>query len=1230
MLRGGPSTVWLALWVWASAVHGQEAVEHLRVPEGFSVTLVADDDLAHNAYALTVDARGRPVVSGPGYIRTLIDDSGDGRADRAVLFSSSPASGAQGLYFDGPHLICTGDGALRFLADHDGDGRADDEGVVWAALRGGEHGAHAVRLGPDGWFYVVCGNDTGVAAAHVTRDGSPVARPSSGTLLRVARDGSSADVVAHGFRNPYDADFHPLGHLLTIDSDGERVHHLPWYAPTRLFDVAQGMAHGWLEAGWVRSWSRPAAYFDNVERLVEMGRGSPTGAEVYRHRQFPARYRDGLFAACWTLGRIYFIRLEPEGASFRATAEVFLESQGDTGFAPVDLAVDPAGHLLVAMGGRGTRGGVFRVRYEGPAEADSATADANHARFDRTSPGDTLTVAAARDAVLAADQPLASWSRAHWVPLAERLGPAPFVTAIEETRRPAAERIRAVEVLTELWHGVPLALAANMPAETEAAVLARIAWSLGRSRSAPTRDAQRLLCRWTAHGDPQVERAAWEALATLPAIDPQQVPPPAWEAIGSADRRVRAAAVLVARGPGAESYSRHVAGDAGIGTVITHKAGTGETGTDNAGIVDSGNGKVVAGKAGSKLADGSLAARLGRLWIDGPPSCWTDEVGQRYLATCLAAFDELTDDKVAAAAGAAAGADAGADACGWGIAQLRYDAIRLLQIALGDVHGRPPAPDAPTGYVPGIEPVEPAIRQRLIARLAAWFPTGEAELDRELARLLALLSADDASLAARIALRCTAESDPVDDVHYLLVLSRLTAPRGPAVNEQIAAAVARLHHKLAARGMYPSRTWPQAVGDALAALVAQDAALAMALADDPHFNRPDQAPLAARLPPTARRRAAERWFALAVQSEQHDEPWTWTTELIELWAPAVEDEGTLPPESVEAQVAPLVAQRAGATVARTTLSRESLQSALRDHWDDPAVRDAISQVLARWPAQVDRPRLVASLHSVQPQVVLRAATALAQLSAPGDVDELAAAVAALGRCLPEVDGPASSAPGPNGTRDDPRAAPREALVALLAHWAPAAGLTFADEALLTTDPRAVHRVWRDWFAEQYPEAAAADASSALDSTAWQHRLARLPWSDGDPDRGRQVFEKQSCHRCHLGTSRLGPDLAGAAARLGREALLIAIVDPNRDVAPTYHTTLVETHAGRVYHGLVVYESPEALLLQTAVDHVVRLTGDEIAAVGPSTQSLMPTGLLDGLSDGELVDLFTFLESLGRP
>src|SRR5712692_3675803 len=59
----------------------------LRVTRGFQVTLFADANLANDVYAMTLDARGNPVITSQGYIKTLYDNNGDGVADAATLFA---------------------------------------------------------------------------------------------------------------------------------------------------------------------------------------------------------------------------------------------------------------------------------------------------------------------------------------------------------------------------------------------------------------------------------------------------------------------------------------------------------------------------------------------------------------------------------------------------------------------------------------------------------------------------------------------------------------------------------------------------------------------------------------------------------------------------------------------------------------------------------------------------------------------------------------------------------------------------------------------------------------------------------------------------------------------------------------------------------------------------------------------------------------------------------------
>src|SRR4029077_10898694 len=95
-----------------------------------------------------------------------------------------------------------------------------------------------------------------------------------------------------------------------------------------------------------------------------LGRGSPTGVACYRHAQFPREDRGGFFLAHLAVRKIYFRPLDKAGSSYTGKPRVFLESVGDNGFAPTDLLVHPqTGDLYVCIGGRGTRGAVYRIRY---------------------------------------------------------------------------------------------------------------------------------------------------------------------------------------------------------------------------------------------------------------------------------------------------------------------------------------------------------------------------------------------------------------------------------------------------------------------------------------------------------------------------------------------------------------------------------------------------------------------------------------------------------------------------------------------------------------------------------------------------------------------------------------------------------------------------------------------------------------------------------------------------
>ena len=133
-----------------SAAPATGLVDGIQVPAGFHVELYADDDLAHDVHSMTIDSKGRVVVSGPGYIRILVDSDNDGHADTFTEFADKPGTGSQGMFFLGSSLLCSGDQGLQIFRDDNQDDVADGPPQVFLKISaGGEHQVHSIQKGPE-------------------------------------------------------------------------------------------------------------------------------------------------------------------------------------------------------------------------------------------------------------------------------------------------------------------------------------------------------------------------------------------------------------------------------------------------------------------------------------------------------------------------------------------------------------------------------------------------------------------------------------------------------------------------------------------------------------------------------------------------------------------------------------------------------------------------------------------------------------------------------------------------------------------------------------------------------------------------------------------------------------------------------------------------------------------------------------------------------------------------
>lgn len=130
----------------------------------------------------------------------------------------------------------------------------------------------------------------------------------------------------------------------------------------------------------------------------------------------------------------------------------------------------------------------------------------------------------------------------------------------------------------------------------------------------------------------------------------------------------------------------------------------------------------------------------------------------------------------------------------------------------------------------------------------------------------------------------------------------------------------------------------------------------------------------------------------------------------------------------------------------------------------------------------------------------------------------------------------------------------------------------------------------------------------------------------DKGRGRAVFAKvcANCHRLYGHGAQIGPDLTGSG-RQNLDYVLINLVDPSAAVGADYRMSIVAMHDGRVLNGIVATRSDKVLTLQTAKERMT-LELSEIDEIQTSTQSLMPDGLLQPLSETQIRNLVAYVMS----
>jgi putative membrane-bound dehydrogenase-like protein len=128
----------------------------------------------------------------------------------------------------------------------------------------------------------------------------------------------------------------------------------------------------------------------------------------------------------------------------------------------------------------------------------------------------------------------------------------------------------------------------------------------------------------------------------------------------------------------------------------------------------------------------------------------------------------------------------------------------------------------------------------------------------------------------------------------------------------------------------------------------------------------------------------------------------------------------------------------------------------------------------------------------------------------------------------------------------------------------------------------------------------------------------------DRAKGRMLFTK-TCAACHTlfgEGGKVGPDLTGSQ-RANPEYVLTKLLDPSAVVAKDYQVSVIETVNGRLITGIVTKDDGKTVTVQMQ-NELLTLPKGDIQERKQTTQSIMPEGMLDKLTDIEVRDLIAYL------
>lgn len=357
----------LISWSISQANTSSNIIKHLHLPEGFQISIYADN--VPNARSLALgNANLIFVGSGAeGKVYALQDNNGDGVAEKRYTIATDLNMPNGVAYQDDALYVAEINRIIRY--DHISQQLAAPPKpiVVYDQFpTNRHHGWKYLRFGPDGNLYTAVGSPCNICEPQ---------QPIFTSLVRLDKYGQHVEILARGIRNTVGFDWQPKTHALFFTDNGRDYlgDDLPPEELNQWSKIGEHFGYPYCHAGYIKDpefGDRKQCQQFKAPAWQFKAHVAPLGLRFYQGKQFPNKYHQQLFVAqhgSWNRTKPdgYRIALVTFDQNKPVSEEIFIDgwltSDDEVLGRPVDILEMPDGSLLISDDKLGV---IYKVQYK--------------------------------------------------------------------------------------------------------------------------------------------------------------------------------------------------------------------------------------------------------------------------------------------------------------------------------------------------------------------------------------------------------------------------------------------------------------------------------------------------------------------------------------------------------------------------------------------------------------------------------------------------------------------------------------------------------------------------------------------------------------------------------------------------------------------------------------------------------------------------------------------------